>query len=79
MDKQTWILKTILDEVTDEINERASDNREETDALLAEWFERIGLMLNWVATGNIPETMRDDEFVTKFTQFESVPRKEIAQ
>lgn len=76
MDKQAWILKTILDEVTEEINERASENKDEADALLSEWFEKCGLMLEWVATGQIPQ---DDEFIASFVQVQSAERKELAR
>lgn len=66
MDKQAWILKTILEEVTDEINDRASENKEEADAMLSDWFTKCGLMLEWVATGEIPDNFKEDEFVTRF-------------
>ena len=73
MDKQQWILKTIMDEVIDEINERASDDKEGVDAVLSLWFSKCAIMLEWVATGTIPEAEREDEFLSGFLAIENKP------
>ena len=65
IDKQSWILQTVLDEVIEEINDRTSDDRETADALLSMWFGKCALMMEWVATGNIPDGLQDDEFTGK--------------
>lgn len=72
MDKQQWIMKTIMDEVLEEINDRASVNREAADALLSEWFTKCGLMLEWVATGIIPDGAENDAFINQVTGPERV-------
>jgi hypothetical protein len=51
MDKQAWILKTVFDEVTEEIEERAGDDTELADETLAQWFDICSHLLHWVATG----------------------------
>lgn len=65
LDKQAWIIRSIFDEVIEEINDRTADNRETADALLSMMFAKCGQMMQWVATGDIPEDMQDDNFATK--------------
>lgn len=63
-DRQTWILNTVFDEIIEEINDRAAEDREGADALLSLWFSKCGMMLEWVATGNAPD--EQDDFFDAF-------------
>jgi hypothetical protein len=53
--RQMWIMKTIMDELMEEMSEF-------DEVVLAEWFSKCGLMLEWVSTGKVPES--DDEFLS---------------
>jgi hypothetical protein len=63
MDKQAWILKTVFDEVTEEIEERAGDDTELADETLAQWFDICSHLLHWVATGEQTDNEQANAFL----------------
>lgn len=65
LDSKEWIIKTIFDEVIEEINDRTADDREAADAMLSVMFAKCGYMMQWVATGEVPEFIHDDDFAGK--------------
>lgn len=65
-DGKQWIMRSIIDEVCEEINDRADDDKDGADALLSEWFSKCALMLEWVATGDIPAEAQEDPFINEF-------------
>jgi hypothetical protein len=66
MEKKQFILKTIIDEVIEEINDYAADDPEAMNALLSMWFSKSAMMLEWVATGILPDEADDDPFIREF-------------